>query len=645
MVLRFTLALMLTFTPVWGQKRDARGSSLSAGRFELFDKGSERIVDYPQYGVFTGLGTDQYRYFIKNREGLAKAVGEGIYPNVKGLLKDPDYQKAKYNNELEGSVWDYVNTDDLRLNFFKWTSNQDQPAGLRQFYVAQMLEKAGLLDHAVKAYQAAVVHFPKAIGTTFWKTPWYVGPAALDRISFLTRSHPELGQQLVGGRVRVINRYDNNPHNDIFNVDPGQIVPSDKKRTAVTIDLSRETVKQQLGRGRVRLTQYANDHWRLMVDGKPFLVRAVAYNATPVGHSPDNGTLVVHRDWMVSDLNKNGKLDGPYDAWVDADRNSKQDSGEKPVGDFKLLKDMGANTLRLYHHGHNKELLRDLYSTYGIRVAMGDYLGGYAVGSGASWYEGTDYSNPKHQQNMLESVKQMVEEYKDEPYVVMWVLGNENNYGVANNSPQNTTAYYQFVNKAAKLIKSLDPDHPVAICNGDTLFLDAFVKNCPDIDIYGANAYRGDHGFGDSFWQDLAEIWGKPVFISEYGCPAYHHRRSREESEALQATYLRNNWLDIEHNAAGSPGVGNAIGGTLFEWMDEWWKAGPPPQYDPKIQDIVGQFGGPFPDGWSYEEWFGVAGQSDGKNSPYMRQLRKAYFEYKDELWNPKEAAKRGMGW
>jgi beta-glucuronidase len=304
---------------------------------------------------------------------------------------------------------------------------------------------------------------------------------------------------------------------------------------------------------------------------------------------------------------------------------------------------MGVNTIRLYHHGYNKELFRDLFKKQGIRLIIGDYLGAYTIGSGADWYAGTDYSNSDQQKKMLESVKQMVEEYKDEPYVVFWVLGNENNYGNANNSRQNPEAYYKFVNKAARLIKSIDPNHPVAICNGDLLFMDKVTKLCPDVDIYGANAYRGNHGFGDSFWRNLQEVWDKPAFISEFGCPAYHHRRTRAVAEQLQADYLRSNWVDIEYNVAGSPGAGNALGGVLFEWMDEWWKAGPPPQYDASIHDIVGQFGGPFPDGWSYEEWYGVVSQGDGKHSPFERQLRKSYYLFKDDLWNPEKLEQRGM--
>jgi beta-glucuronidase len=612
--------------------------------FKLNDPGTEKIVDYEKYGTITNLGTPQFRYLIKDRENLAKAVGEGIYPNVTGLLKDPAYEKAQYNKELEGSVWDFVNTENLQLNFFKWASNHDQPAGLRQFYIAQMLEKAGLIGQAIKAYQACVMHFPKTTGNTFWKTPWYIGPTALDSISYLTRQHPELGMRLEGGRIRIRNRFDDDPHNDVYEIDPGKIVSAPTKAVPFRVEsLAGNEIKRRLGNGRVQLVQYGNGHWQLQVAGKPYIIRGIAYHATQIGKSPDDGTLVVHKDWMVGDVNKNGIIDGPYESWVDRNGNGKQDSNEKVVGDFKLLKDMGVNTIRLYHHGFNKKLLRDMYENYGISVVMGDYIGAYTVGSGAEWYKGTDYSDPGQQEKMLASIRGMVEEYKDEPYVLFWVLGNENNYGNANNSKANPEAYYQFLNRAAKLIKSIDKNRPVALCNGDLLFLDKAAKNCPDIDIYGANAYRGGHGFGDSFWKDLADEWGKPVFITEFGCPSYHHRKSEQEAEVLQAHYLRSNWEDLEYNFAGGPGIGNALGGILFEWIDEWWKAGPPPQYDSKIQDVVGQFGGPFPDGWSYEEWYGVVSQKDGSHSPFLRHLRKSYFLFKDELWNRKASVRRGL--
>ncbi len=82
-------------------------------------------------------------------------------------------------------------------------------------------------------------------------------------------------------------------------------------------------------------------------------------------------------------------------------------------------------------------------------------------------------------------------------------------------------------------------------------------------------------------------------------------------------------WEDIQDNLAFSGGQGNALGAVIFEWLDEWWKA-----YEPAIHDTKGLWAGPFPDGYMHEEWLGVAGQGDGKESPFLRQLRKAYYIY-----------------
>ena len=609
--------------------------------FDLFDPGKEEIVDYEKYGRFINVGTEKYRYIITDKKGLAEAVGEGIFPNTESIQKDPTYIRLKNTGVLDGNHWDFVNIKDHQASFYKWATASEDP-GVKLFYTALALEKAGLIKHAIKAYYAIVVHFPNTIGWTYWKTPWYIGPVAIDKIVYLTRKYPQLGIKLVGAKITIKNKFDNDIRNDVFIVNPGKIIKCNPAEQIEKTDVKTLKVIKQIGEGNIKLVQYENKHWQLLVNDKPYIIKGISYSPCKVGLSPDAGTYNVTRDWMYDDYNKNGKPDGPYDAWVDKNRNNKQDKDELPVGDFQLMKEMGVNTIRLYHHGYNKNLLRDLYEKYGIMVLMGDFLGMYATGSGAGWYEGTDYTNRVHCQNMLQSVKDMVMEHKDEPYVLMWVLGNENNYaevgdatkvGSGCRAKEQPEAYYKFVNEAAKLIKSLDQyQRPVAISNGDLLYLDYFAKYCPDVDVFGANVYRGPHGFGTSFWQDVKDMCDKPVLITEYGCPAYGKGFSLEEAEEFQAEYHKYNWLDIYYNTAGY-GIGNALGGVIFEWVDEWWKAGPPPQFDPSVQDKVPQFGAPFLDGWSYEEWFGICSQGNGKHSPFMRQLRKAYFVYK-ELWN-----------
>ncbi|MCX5710775.1 MAG: hypothetical protein NT060_02240 [Candidatus Omnitrophica bacterium] len=591
----------------------------------LYDPGKEDFVAYEKYGEFQNVGTKDYKYVVSDQEGLIAAVGEGVFPNTTSVRWDPEFKKAQKEKRLEGSQWDFLHSPDLEAAFIKWATTSE-PQGVKLYYTGLILEKSGLIKQALKCYYAIVVHFPGAYGKTYWNTPWYVGQAAIAKINFLLQRNPQLGYKLEGADIRILNGYDNDVSNDIVITDPGKFVKVGlMEKLKAKPDLNLLSIKKRLGKGKVHLVQYETGDWQLLVDEKPFMVKGITYSPTKVGESPDEGTLT---SWMDDDFNANGKADGPYDSFVDKNRNNKQDANEPTVGDFKLMKEMGANTIRLYHHPQkvNKEVLRDMYEAYGIRVIMGDFLGKYAIGSGAAWNPGTDYNNEEQKKAMMDSVLSMVNEYKDEPYVLFWLLGNENVYGYACNADTQPDAFFKFANEVAKKIKEIDPEHPVAIGNGDVLFLDKFGQDTPDIDIFGTNAYRGNFGFG-SLWGQVRSEADKPVIVTEFGCPAYAEGKTLDEAEDLQADYHRAAWEDIERNAAFGQGEGNAIGGIVYEWADEWWKA-----YEPKIHDTKGLWTGPFPDGYMHEEWLGVVGQGDGAMSPFLRQPRKAYYMYK-KLW------------
>ncbi len=601
----------------------------------LFNPGTQEVIDYRNYGQFEGVGTEDYKFIVKNPKELAAAVGYGIYPsNMTGILKSPQYLKVREEGRLEVSHWDSLKSNDLEGAYFKWI-NAPEPAGIRLYYQALTFEKAKMYYQAIKAYHALIVHFPNTVSWTYWQTPWYPAQAAVSKIQHIIRIHPELNLEALWMKIEVVNGFDNDVSNDVVRTWPGIIKEKgtvDRFKDKLSFNKKSSSlgkVKLTRGHGRVVLKQYENNHWRMFVDGKAFIIKGMTYSPTKVGQGPQKGTLV---SWMKQDTNNNGILDGPYEAWVDKNRNNIQDHGELAVGDFQLMKDMGVNTLREYYQPFkpDKEVLRKMYKEYKFMVIMGNFLGKYAHGSGANWFEGADYKNPVHQENMMKSVKEMVLDLKDEPYILMWVLGNENNYGSANNADKDPVAYFQFVNNVARMIHEIDPDHPVALCNGDTLFLDIFAKNAPEVDIFAGNVYRGDYGFG-SFWEQVAGSADRPAFITEYGAPAYSRDLTLEEVEIEQANYHRGNWLDIKANMAGeSDGAGNALGGVVFEWLDEWWK-----NYEPFYHDKKSEAIGPFTGGYYFEEWFGLNGQGNGKHSPFLRQPRKAYDLYK-EMWNLK---------
>jgi len=592
----------------------------------------EEVIDWEKFGKFLNEGTEHFHYQIIDQQGLMSALGEGIYPNITEIYKDPGYKKALKAGRLQGSQWDFVNTTDLQAAFYKWVTAPES-WGVRLFYIGQIFEKAGMLPEAIKAYHSLVVNFPATIAWTYWQTPWYPAQAAVYKIQYLIRVHPELHMEFTGGNIHISNPDD--PIHNVVKTKPGKI----QKLTETEIDSQRSVLQRPTmplgkpvfysGQGQVRFVKYENGHWQLLVDNKPFLIKGMSYMPTRVGQSPDDGTM---QDWMQEDDHHDGTISAPYESWVDLYGDNKRHDDEPVVGDFQLMKEMGVNTLRIYYQTYmksDKAFLEKMYQEYGFKVAMSNFLGKYAIGSGAKWSEGTDYENPVHQKNMMEYVRQMVMEFKDEPYILMWVLGNENNYGVASNANKKPDAYYKFVNDVARMIKSIDPNHPVAICNGDTLFLEKFGKDAPDVDAFGANVYRGDYGFG-SFWEDVAELAGKPAFITEYGAPAYGGASmTYGQAQQAQADYHKGNWLDILDNSAGyAEGAGNSVGGMAFEWLDEWWK-----DYSPSLHDIKADVIGPFPGGYYFEEWFGIFGQGNGSQSPYLREPRKVYYTYK-ELWN-----------
>ncbi|MCP4482718.1 MAG: hypothetical protein GY817_08225 [bacterium] len=619
--------------------------NLYAADIDFKNRGDSRI-NYSKYGEFKGVGTNEFHYKVKDKKGLKKQVGDFIYPNT-GV---PRFLKKRYKKIVasgvirKNDVWSHLKSGDNLLDILAWVSTPiiegnlpDQTEGIKQFFIGDILAHAGEYEAAIKAYYGVVLFFPR---TYCWNADgsfvWYVGPAALDRINLLLREHPELNLKLKDAYIEVENANDTDINNDIIKVNPGTFIALNGGENRS--DVSYFDVLETKGSGRVKIVKYTNNHWQLMVHDKPFVVKGVTYAPTKVGTK--GSEMGRETKWMHIDSNKNGKSDAAYDAWVDANKNNKRDKGEKRVGDFQLMKEMGVNTIRLYHslseseylpEEIDKNILRDLYRRYGIMTIMGDFVGAYGIGSGGGR---TDYRNARQKKMMKASVRNMVLDHKDEPYVLMWVLGNENdmpdtsagvNY-TNTNARKYPDAYASFISELIQMIHDIDPEHPVMVGNMTTDLIPYYNKYTPKMDIYGINLYMGKEGFGGN-WKKIARNIGVPVIVSEYGCDAYYDQEGVDEIG--QAEYHRGNWKDIKYNLASNNGIGNALGGIVFEWMDEWWKSGA----SPLIQDEVPQSALPFPDGWSHEEWFGLVSQGNGKKSPFLRQLRKVYFIYKDELW------------
>lgn len=361
--------------------------------------------------------------------------------------------------------------------------------------------------------------------------------------------------------------------------------------------------------------------YQLMVDNKPYIIKGIVYSPVPIGK---NHT---------------------YDFWTDP---------RMPhIYDGKLMKDMGVNTIRVYKPGNNitstKRAIRDLYNKFGIRVVIGHWLG---------FWEYPNYADLNFKERVKKEVIDMVMAYKDEKGILLWILGNENNvsfsYGPQTLNLWTTDEiealgdpylkrqararyYYSFVNEVAKEIHKIDPYHPVVLANAELTDIEIAGQVTPDVDILGCSIYRGK-SFG-SFFREVARKFNKPVIMTEFGCDRYNSFLNNEDQDS-QAEFIDAEWKEVEKNTFKASGIGNCLGGFIFEWSDEWWKFREEDELEWSVHNVTPSWS----NGAYYfdikapqnlninEEWWGICSLEKHRYGLDERKPTKAYFILK-ELW------------
>jgi len=292
--------------------------------------------------------------------------------------------------------------------------------------------------------------------------------------------------------------------------------------------------------------------WRLQVDGRDFLVRGMNWDYVPIGQNYAYDLFQQPDDMIVAALDR----------------------------EMSLLAGMGVNAIRVYT-GIPPRWVRHIHDRYGIYCIINHTVGRYGYTLDGIWHPNVDYSNPRMRAALAADVAAMVKTYKDCPGVLMYLLGNENNYGLSWSSFEiealpkgerdaaRAKFLYSLFGEIARATKAADPGVPVALANGDVQYIDLIASACQGLDIFGANVYRGISS--GNLFQVVRDKLGLPVMYTEFGSDAFNAREMRED-QAMQARYLIGQRHEIFDKSAGHGQEGNAIGGCVFQWSDGWWK-------------------------------------------------------------------------
>ncbi len=197
---------------------------------------------------------------------------------------------------------------------------------------------------------------------------------------------------------------------------------------------------------------------------------------------------------------------------------------EHHVEDMELIKEVGANTIRLAHYQHD-QFFYDLCDEYGMVVwAEIPYISRHMSGGN---------------ENTVTQMKELITQCYNHPSIVVWGLSNEITMDGAKN-PDMIKQHYVLNN----LVHEMDATRPTTIACITMCGIDEEYVHIPDVVSY--NHYFGWYGgsfdeYGPWFDKFHEKYPDKPIGISEYGCEALNWHNSKPESgdysEEYQAMY------------------------------------------------------------------------------------------------------------
>ena len=193
--------------------------------------------------------------------------------------------------------------------------------------------------------------------------------------------------------------------------------------------------------------------------------------------------------------------------------------------DMAIIRELGANTLRLAHYQHAREFY-DLCDENGIVV----------------WAE-IPYITmhmPKGRENTLTAMRELITQCYNHPCIAVWGLSNE--ITAASAVDADLLENHRLLNG---LCRAMDPTRKTVTANVFMLETNSPILEIPDINSYNLyfGWYLGDLSQNDAFFDEYHETYPDRVIgLSEYGADAnvrFHssHPEKGDYTEEYQALY------------------------------------------------------------------------------------------------------------
>ena len=252
----------------------------------------------------------------------------------------------------------------------------------------------------------------------------------------------------------------------------------------------------------------------LVQDGEVIDTVSTAFGCRSFEIHPQRGFILNGRDYPLRGVSRH------QDRWELGNALLPEHHDE----DMALIREMGANTIRLAHYQHD-QYFYDLCDKYGMVL----------------WAEIPYISRhmPDGRENTVTQMKELVLQNYNHPSIVVWGLSNEITMDGAKDPDM--IKNHHILND---LVHDMDKTRPTVIACISMCGIDEKYVHIPDVVSY--NHYFGWYGgsvheYGPWFDKFHSKYPNTPIGVSEYGCEALNWHNSNPDagdySEEYQAYY------------------------------------------------------------------------------------------------------------
>ncbi|EON76530.1 hypothetical protein ADIS_2980 [Lunatimonas lonarensis] len=188
---------------------------------------------------------------------------------------------------------------------------------------------------------------------------------------------------------------------------------------------------------------------------------------------------------------------------------------------FEQLASIGGNSVRTWSL-YDADSILDEAQKHGLTVTLGIEIGR------PHWGVDFNYWNWTEVNKKIEELKPVIEKYKSHPALLMWGVGNE-----VELQGGNKYLIYFIINRIAKMIKEIDPDHPtLTAVNSRIVGRSRYLL--PSIDIMGYNGFDLIPEFYERNKNYRSDGWGRAYVFTEWGPPGHWEVQETEWGAPLE---------------------------------------------------------------------------------------------------------------